>query len=52
MRLLPKTAREQVSTLASFEGGQPLADRAPGLLGDLKPVFYSFGGTLNRKRLI
>jgi hypothetical protein len=36
MRLLPKTAREQVSTSAGVEAGQPLADRAPGLLGDLE----------------
>jgi hypothetical protein len=36
MRLLPKTAREQVSTPAGVESGQPVADRAPGLLGDLK----------------
>jgi len=36
MRPLPKAARKQVSTPASAEGAQPLADRAPGLLGDLK----------------
>jgi hypothetical protein len=36
MRLLPKTAREQVSTAVGVESGQPVADRAPGLLGDLK----------------
>src|SRR5215472_4866182 len=36
MRPLLKTAREQVSTPAGVESGQPLTDRAPGLLGDLK----------------
>jgi hypothetical protein len=34
-RLLAETAREQVPIPASVEGGQPLADRAPGLFGDL-----------------
>ena len=36
MRLLPKTAREEGSTAVGVESGQPVADRAPGLLGDLK----------------
>src|SRR5262245_58791319 len=31
-----ETAREQVSTSAGVEGGQPPADRAPDLLGDLE----------------
>jgi hypothetical protein len=33
MRLVPETAWEQVSTVRGVESGQPLADRAPGLLG-------------------
>src|SRR5215472_15912151 len=36
MRPQPETARKQVSTTTSFEGSQPLADRAPGLFGDLE----------------
>ena len=36
MRLLPETAREQVSTPAGIEGGQPLAESTPGLPGDLE----------------
>ena len=36
MRPLPKTAREQVSAAVGVEIGQPVADRAPSLLADLK----------------
>jgi hypothetical protein len=36
MRPQAETAREQVSTPVSVEGSQPLADCAPGLLGDLE----------------
>jgi hypothetical protein len=36
MRPQAETAREQVSTPVSVEGSRPLADCAPGLLGDLE----------------
>jgi len=36
VRLLPETAREQVSVLAGTHGGQPLADCPARLLGDLE----------------
>src|SRR6516225_9590990 len=34
--LSPQTAWEQISALASIEGGQPLADSSTGLLGNLE----------------
>jgi len=36
MPLLPDMGREHVSTPAGIEGGLPLADEAPGLLGELE----------------
>jgi hypothetical protein len=51
MRLLPETAREQVPTRASVEGGQPVADRTPGLLGDLE-LHRPAGLLLNHGRSI
>jgi hypothetical protein len=36
MWLSPETAREQISALASVEGGEPLADSSTGLIGNLE----------------
>jgi hypothetical protein len=51
MRLLPKTAREQASTARGVESGQPVVDRAPSLLGDLK-LNRSPGLLLDHRRSI
>jgi hypothetical protein len=36
VRLSPQTAWEQISTLASGDGGEPLADSDTGLFGDFE----------------